>query len=56
MHNSVPTDAIFMDLSKEFDRVQHKRLLAKVRNLQLDEKNDTMDCRVPMQPTPISKI
>lgn len=38
MHNSAPTDAIFIDLSKAFDRVQHNRLLTKVRNLQLDQK------------------
>lgn len=38
MHSSAPTDAIFIDLSKAFDRVQHNRLITKVRNLQLDQK------------------
>lgn len=38
LNNSRYTDAIFIDFSKAFDRVQHKRLMAKICNLQLDDK------------------
>lgn len=38
MHSSVPTDVIFIDLSKALDHVRHKWLLTKIRNLQLDLK------------------
>lgn len=38
MNNSRYTDAIFIDFSKAFDRVQHKRLMVKIRNLHLDDK------------------
>lgn len=35
LHSSY-IDAIFIDMSKAFDRVPHKRLMLKIRNLQLD--------------------
>lgn len=34
---SRPVDSIFIDFSKAFDRVPHKRLLLKIRHLQLDQ-------------------
>lgn len=37
-HRLLCTDAIFVDLSKAFDRVPHQRLMAKICNLNLDDK------------------
>lgn len=41
LHSSLnvsrPVDAIFVDFSKAFDRVPHKRLFLKIRQLQLDQ-------------------
>lgn len=41
MHALQYTDAIFIDFAKAFDRVPHKRLLSKIRKLQLNDQITT---------------
>lgn len=37
-HKLLHTDAVFIDFSKAFDRVPHKRLIQKINSLKLDAK------------------